>query len=60
MRNIMRLSVEEVIEVHNGHMTDGLSFSAISSLRRIHGLNKFEDEPKVTQMPCLFKMYICI
>lgn len=47
MRNNMRLSVEEVIKVHNGHMTDGLSISAISSLRRIHGLNKFEEEPKV-------------
>jgi hypothetical protein len=43
----MRLSVEEVIEVHNGHISDGLSISAISSLRRIHGLNKFEEEPKV-------------
>ena len=43
----MQSSPEEVIEGHNSNITEGLSIGAISSLTRIHGLNKLEGEAKV-------------
>jgi hypothetical protein len=43
----MQLSPEEVVEGHSSSLTDGLSTAAVTSLRRIHGLNKLEGEVKV-------------
>jgi hypothetical protein len=47
MRNVMRVSVEDVVKGHDSNLMDGLSIPAIASLRRIHGLNKLEAEEKV-------------
>lgn len=47
IRNVMRLTTEEVVEFHKSCSSSGLSIGEVSSLRRIHGLNKFNEEDKV-------------
>ena len=46
----MRETEESVLELHSTDVNRGLNVTAVSSLRRIHGLNKLEGEVKVTNV----------
>lgn len=55
MRKFARDTIDHVIEALGSDLREGLSGAEVASRRKVHGLNKLEEEQKVRMRSVLFK-----